>query len=462
MRHHLKCHVLYDIDLFGKDPELYFKGRNKKSTLIGRIFTVIYVLIYLAFFAYKLYRMIIKVDVTFYQTTTFTGEVPSIHLTNEIFYGGFALSKGQSLQPFIDETIYSIELQFRTGQRISNVWNWKVQKIELEICNLAKFNPKYYDLFKDKPLENMYCPKEIDVVLQGHTTYDVYSYFYVGFYPCVNTTTKQNCKPPEVIDQYLKNTYVCFKMQDIELTPQIYSTPVQLRGKEVNSPASKNLFQNINAYFQIVELETDNDVVGFEGLSIIKKEKYLKYDGPIVLSRLIDNYSEYNPGQPLCDVTVQLTEQVLTIKRTYTKLIEVLGDVGGLMEVIMMAFKLIATLITDLLYEKSMVNNLFEFDLDKRLVIIKELKIKKRRQSIIIKDKEIPQRGIKIYDFHRDSIKVSKFKNINNEYIIQAKNKLNINDNFLNSNNKLNSEVSINKPPKRKKKKNKINNENRK
>ncbi len=453
MRHHLKCHVLYDIDLFGKDPELYFKGRNKKSTLIGRIFTVIYVLIYLAFFAYKLYRMIIKVDVTFYQTTTFTGEVPSIHLTNEIFYGGFALSKGQSLQPFIDETIYSIELQFRTGQRIANVWNWKVQKIELEICNLAKFNPKYYDLFKDKPLESMYCPKEIDVVLQGHTTYDVYSYFYVGFYPCVNTTTKQNCKPPEVIDQYLKNTYVCFKMQDIELTPQIYSTPVQLRGKEVNSPASKNLFQNINAYFQIVELETDNDVVGFEGLSIIKKEKYLKYDGPIVLSRLIDNYSEYKPGQPLCDVTVQLTEQVLTIKRTYTKLIEVLGDVGGLMEVIMMAFKLIATLITDLLYEKSMVNNLFEFDLDKRLVIIKELKIKKRRQSIIIKDKEIPQSGIKIYDFHRDSIKVSKFKNINNEYIIQAKNKLNINDNFLNSNNKLNSEVSINKPPKRKKKK---------
>ena len=63
-------------------------------------------------------------------------------------------------------------------------------------------------------------------------------------------------------------------MQDIELTPQIYSTPIQLRAKEVNSPASKNLFQNINAYFQIIELDTDNDVVGFEGLSIIKKEKY--------------------------------------------------------------------------------------------------------------------------------------------------------------------------------------------
>ena len=453
MRHPLNCHLLYDIDLFGKDPELYFKGRNKKSTLIGRIFTVLYVIIYLAFFTYKLYRMIIRVDVTFYQTTAFTGEVPSIHLTNEIFYGGFALSKGQTLQPFIDETIYTIDLQFRTGQRINNVWNWKVQRIELEICNLDKFNPKYYDLFKDKPMGSMYCPKEIDVLLQGHTTYDVYSYFYVGFYPCVNTTIKQNCKSPEEIDQYLKNTYVCFKMQDIELTPQIYNTPIQLRGKEVNSPASKNLFQNINAYFQIVELETDNDVVGFEALSIIKKEKYLKYDGPIVLSRLIDGYSEYKPGQALCDVTVQLTEQVLTIKRTYTKLIEVLGDVGGLMEVIFMIFKLIATLITDLLYEKSMVNNLFEFDLDKRLVIIKELKIKKRRQSVLMKPKEIPQKDIKIYDLPIDSIKVSKYKNINDEFNTQTKNKLNIDDNTLKSNNKLNSELSIIKPRKKKKKK---------
>ena len=453
MGHQFHCNLFYDIDLFGKEPEFYYKGRNKKSALIGRIFTVLYILIYVAFFAYKLYRMIIRVDVTFYQTTAFTGEVPSIHLTNEIFYGGFALSNGQTLQPFIDETIYSIDVQFRTGQRNNNVWNWKVQRIELEICKLSKFNPKYYDIFKDKPLENMYCPKEIDVILQGHTTYDVYSYFYVGFYPCVNTTTRQNCKPPEVIDRYLKNTYVIFKMQDIELTPQIYSTPIQLRGKEVNSPASKNLFQNINAYFQIVELETDNDVVGFEALSIIKKEKYLKYDGPIVLSRLIDGYSEYKLGQALCDVTVQLTEQVLTIKRTYTKLIEVLGDVGGLMEVIFMIFKLIATLITDLLYEKSMVNNLFEFDLDKRLVIIKELKIKKRRQSVLMKPKEIPQKDIKIYDLPIDSIKVSKYKNINDEFNTQTRNKLNIDDNTLKSNNKLNSELSIIKPRKKKKKK---------
>ena len=451
----MNCHLLYDIDLFGKNPELYYKGKNKKSALIGRIYTVLYVLIYLTFFIYKLIRMLLKVDVTFYQTTEFTGEVPSIHLTKDIFYGGFALSSATTIQPFIDESIYYIDLQFRTGERVNNLWNWKVERIESEICNLTKFVPKYYDLFKDKPMDKMYCPKDIDVILQGHTTYDVYSYFYVGFYPCVNTTTRKNCKPQEVIDKYLKNCYVSFKMQDIELTPQLYSSPVQLRAKEVNSPASKNLFQNINAYFQIVEFETDNDIVGFKSFSNIKKEHHLKYDVPIVLSHLNDNYSEYHAGQPLCDVTVSLKEQVLTIKRSYTKLIEVLGDVGGLMEVIFMFFKASSLFVTDLLYEKSLVNHLFEFDLDKRSILIKEFKKRNSINDLKEEKEKETLSDIMLYSPTKSSeTKISK-RNIvykNNDLNIQTGNRLN--DEELISNMKLKDEIPLTKksPPKKKKK----------
>ena len=455
MRNPLNCHIIHDIDLFGKEPELYYKGKNKKSSLIGRVFTILYILIYIAFFVYKLIRMLQKVDVTFYQTTAYTGEIPQIHLTNEIFYGGFALANARTLQPFIDESIYYIDLQFRTGERVNNMWNWKIERLELEVCNLSKFNPKYYDLFKDKPMNNMYCPKNIDLILQGHITYDTYSYFYVGFYPCVNSTYRHNCKPPEIIDQYLKNTYVSFKMQDIELTPQIYDTPIQLRGKEVNSPASKNLFQNINAYFQIIELETDNDIVGFEGLSNIKKEKYLKYNGPIVLSKLYDD-SQYHDGQALCDVTVQLTEQVLTIKRTYTKLIEVLGDVGGLMEVIYMCFKIISSLITDLLYEKSMVNNLFSFDLDKKIVLIKEFKYKTKKGSNKKEDLSEQLKSNKEVNIY-NTPKISKKMTIytNDDLTIQTKNKLYNDEEGVKSNIKLNEEIIKIKKRKKKKKINK-------
>jgi hypothetical protein len=63
----------------------------------------------------------------------------------------------------------------------------------------------------------------------------------------------------------------------------------------------------------------------------------------------------------------------------------------------------------------------------------------------------MPQEDIKIYDLHRDSLKVSKSKNTNDEFTIQTRNKLNIEDNTLKSNNKLNSEISINKSSKRRK-----------
>ena len=71
---------------------------------------------------------------------------------------------------------------------------------------------------------------------------------------------------------------------------------------------------------------------------------------------------------------IQLSAKVVTIKRTNTKLIDVLGDVGGVMEVLWSLFNIISMFITDLLYDIDIVNNLFSFDLDKKQVLIKKLK----------------------------------------------------------------------------------------
>ena len=54
------CKFMESIDLFAKSPELYFKGKSQKSTVIGRVFTIIYGTIYLAFFIYKIIRMVKK------------------------------------------------------------------------------------------------------------------------------------------------------------------------------------------------------------------------------------------------------------------------------------------------------------------------------------------------------------------------------------------------------------------
>ena len=97
--------IIKEIDLFGKEPDIYYKGKQRKTTWMGRICTWVYVCIYIFFFIYKLVRMFKRQDVSFSETNSSTGGLPKIHLTKEIFTYGIALSD-YNQNPFIDETIY--------------------------------------------------------------------------------------------------------------------------------------------------------------------------------------------------------------------------------------------------------------------------------------------------------------------------------------------------------------------
>ena len=61
--------------------------------------------------------MALKIDVSFYETQTWTGEIPSLELNNNHFYGGFALMDVTTGKPFINESIYYTEATFVTGTK---------------------------------------------------------------------------------------------------------------------------------------------------------------------------------------------------------------------------------------------------------------------------------------------------------------------------------------------------------
>ena len=101
--------VLESLDIFGKEIDIYYKGKSRRTSIIGFIFTFLYISVYLAFFIYKLILMFKRAEVTFYDTYAFTGEPPKIKLTPDKFYGGFALGNPYTLETFVDDTIYSFE-----------------------------------------------------------------------------------------------------------------------------------------------------------------------------------------------------------------------------------------------------------------------------------------------------------------------------------------------------------------
>ena len=53
-----------------------------------------------------------------------------------------------------------------------------------------------------------------------------------------NTTeNRKKCKPKEQIDYYLKSTFVTFQIQDVEISPQNYSSPLINRNKDIYTSA---------------------------------------------------------------------------------------------------------------------------------------------------------------------------------------------------------------------------------
>ena len=64
--------------------------------------------------------MLAKKDVLFYDTFAYAAEPPSVKITNENFYGGFALEDPLTYDVFIDEDIYIIKAYFKRGEKKGN------------------------------------------------------------------------------------------------------------------------------------------------------------------------------------------------------------------------------------------------------------------------------------------------------------------------------------------------------
>ena len=126
-------------DMFGKEAQIYYKGEEKFTTLLGIIITFLYFLIYGGYFIYKLFKMLKKKDFYFYDTFEYNREPPSIELSADKFYVGFALEDPETYNSFIDETIYYPKAYYRAAIRNGGNFYWDKKELELERCNITKF-----------------------------------------------------------------------------------------------------------------------------------------------------------------------------------------------------------------------------------------------------------------------------------------------------------------------------------
>ena len=358
--------ILKEIDFFGKSPEFYINGKPKKISYIGRIFTFIFIIIYIIIFVYKLYRMFRRVDITFYDSYSYADKIPSIQISNENFYLIFTLSDGD-YQPFIDETIY---------HPIAYFIDEEIEEIQLERCNLEKIGSKYRSFFNDYQLDNYYCLKNVNYTFKSYS-----NSIKIKLFPCKNNTENNNhCKPKEIIDEYLNGRDFTVYFEDILITPLNYNSPVKESINQVFTTIYKTFGQYVYLEMELVNIETLTNIIGFEFLSNPKFEEFIKYYSVQFIPQPGYDLNDESNDYPVCEIEFQLNDKILYEKREYIKFIDILGEVGGFMEIIYSFFGFICNFIVTYLYEITIVNNLFKFDIHKKKII---LKIQKQKNSKI-------------------------------------------------------------------------------
>ena len=97
-----------------------------------------------------------------------------------------------------------------------------------------------------------------------------------------------------------------------------------------------------------VFIETDDNIIGFDFLTNIKTDNYMKFEDIWFLFKPGYDLDDEENDESICEFEVQLTDKILIEKRIYSKLIDILGEIGGFMEIINSIFNLICSVLVDI------------------------------------------------------------------------------------------------------------------
>ena len=356
-----------DFDIYSRRISFYYRNKEKFGSVFGFILTILYIVLSLIIFLFYLLKTLKREDVTSFDIPIYTNEIPSFNINNELFYFAFGLEDPIKSTRFIDERIYYPKVFYIEKMKENGQFIDKSETIlNIERCNNTKFGEHYQKLLEKEELNNSYCLKNINLTLKGGLNYNLMSYIKINIYSCINTTENNNhCMPKNIIDKYLTSTYFSLLSKDIGFNPFNYSFPVIPLLQYLYTGIDKSILKEYLIYFGVTEINTDIGLFSNK----IKKETYLKYRRDFHSFFFIDD-EKYYSGNEILTTKIMLEEYINFQKRTFTKMTQVLSATGGYMQVISTIFALVALLTKKFSLEQKLLNNLFNFNIKQRKIIL--------------------------------------------------------------------------------------------
>ena len=367
-----KINYYFNFDIYSSSPNFYFKNHDRINTCFGTFLTAIYIIVSLTLFVYETITIIQRQNFKVYDSTIYGQEMPIIDLNSSSLYFAFGLEDPQSMNRFVDDSIYTTRIVFVDKAKINDELVTVYQEnLDFERCNVNNFGEDYQHLFLEGELNNSYCLKNFNLTLAGGYKYERFSYIRIRIYPCVNSTSNNfSCKPQEMIDEMMTSGYFSIIIKDIGLNPSNYTYPIIPTLQDLYTTIDKRIYKNYILNMGITEIYTDEGLFT-ENLEI---KKYLQFRKELQTFTFRDEEEYYN-GKSVIIVQMKLEDNIIVQTRTYTKIPEIFSSIGGYMQLMNTAFFLLSLLANKFTLELKILNSIFKFNLKKKKIIMKFQKL---------------------------------------------------------------------------------------
>ena len=109
---------LLDFDIYSKNIGVFYRNKEKISSYFGLTLTVLYVGISLGIFFYYTTRTLRHLDLSVYDFTIYSKEIPSLYLnSSDLLYFALAIEIPSTAARFIDETIYTVKALYNDSTK---------------------------------------------------------------------------------------------------------------------------------------------------------------------------------------------------------------------------------------------------------------------------------------------------------------------------------------------------------
>ena len=364
----------FNFDMYARSPNFYFKNHDRINTCFGTLLTLIYIVVSLTLFIYQLIMTIQRKNFKVYDSTIYGQEMPFIDLNSNTLYFAFGLEDPQTMNRFIDDSIYAAKIVFVDKAKINDeLVTVYQQNLDFEKCNVINFGENYQHLFLEDELNNSYCLKKFErnLTLAGGYKYERFSYIRIRIYPCVNSTENNfTCKSQEEIDRFMSSGYFSIILKDIGLNPSNYSIPVLPTLQDLYTTIDKRIYKNYILNLGVTEIHTDIGLFQEK----IKTQKYLQFRKEME-TFTFRNEEEYYQGKSVIIAQLKLDDNINVQTRSYVKIPEIFSTIGGYMKLMNTAFLLFSIIVNKFNLELKILNSIFKFNLKKKKIIMKLQKL---------------------------------------------------------------------------------------